>query len=121
MARVVLADDHDLMRRLLRAAFDARAEVEVVGEASDGAEAIELTRELTPDLVVLDLALPDMDGLQVAAAIRAETPGCAILVVSADEAERSEAAALAAGADGYVEKGAGLGAAVDAATALLRA
>src|SRR5690349_14921820 len=99
VARVLLADDHDLMRRLLRTAFGVRAEVEVVGEAGDGHEAIALTRALEPDLVILDLAMPGADGLEVARAIRAAQPRCAILVVSAYEADALEAEALAAGAD----------------------
>jgi DNA-binding NarL/FixJ family response regulator len=90
----------------------------VVGEAADGEQAVALARSLQPDLIVLDLAMPGMDGLQVATALREQQPQTAILVVSAFEAERLEAAALAAGADRYVEKGAGLQAAADAAAEL---
>lgn len=107
------------MRRLLRAGLSTRDNLEVVGEAENGAQAIALARSLRPDLVVLDLAMPGLDGLQVATAIREASPGCAILVVSAFEAERLEAAALAAGADRYVEKGAGLHVAVAAAAELV--
>lgn len=120
VARVLLADDHELMRRLLRAGLATRSGLEVVGEAADGAEAVALARSLRPDLVVLDLAMPGLDGLQAAAAIREASPDCAILVVSGFEGERVEAAALEAGANRYVEKSAGLGAAVDAAAALVR-
>ncbi|MDA0180618.1 response regulator transcription factor [Solirubrobacter phytolaccae] len=119
MARVILADDHDLMRRLLRAVLSARPGLEVVGEAADGNEAIVLADTLAPDLVVLDLAMPGMDGLQVAGAVRAAHPECAILVLSAFEAEHVAEAALAAGADRYVEKAAGLHAAAEAAAALV--
>jgi DNA-binding NarL/FixJ family response regulator len=118
LARVLLADDHELMRRLLRHAIAARAGLVIVGEASDGAQALELARTLQPDVIVLDLAMPEMDGLQVAAALRATQPDCAILVFSAFSAARAEAAALAAGADRYLEKVAGFQAAADAAAEL---
>jgi DNA-binding NarL/FixJ family response regulator len=118
-ARVLLADDHELMRRMLRLALSARPGLEVVGEAGDGAEALALARDLAPDLVVLDVDMPVLDGLEVARAVRAALPGCAILVVSAFEAAKLADAALAAGADRYVEKGAGLDAAADAAVELV--
>jgi DNA-binding NarL/FixJ family response regulator len=118
-ARVLLADDHELMRRMLRLTLSTRPGLEVVGEAGDGAEALALARELAPDLVVLDVAMPVMDGLAATRALRAELPGCAILIVSSFEAERLAEAALAAGADRYVEKGAGLDAAADAAAELV--
>lgn len=118
LARVLLADDHELMRRLLRRAIAIRSGLEIVGEASDGVQALELARTLEPDVIVLDLAMPEMDGLQVAAALRAAHPDCAILVFSAFEAARAEAAALAAGADRYLEKAAGFQAAADATAEL---
>jgi DNA-binding NarL/FixJ family response regulator len=118
LASVLLADDHELMRRLLRRAIGAQPGLEIVGEASDGAQALALARTLTPDVVVLDLAMPEMDGLQVAAAVRAAVPGCAILIFSAFEAERAAAPALAAGADQYLEKSAGFEAAALAVAAL---
>jgi DNA-binding NarL/FixJ family response regulator len=118
--RVLLADDHELMRRLLRRAIAARPGLEVVGEACDGAQALELAHTLAPDLVVLDLAMPELDGLEVTRALRATLPHCAILIVSAFEAARVAEAALAAGADRYVEKAAGLDAAADAAAELAR-
>jgi DNA-binding NarL/FixJ family response regulator len=107
------------MRRLMRAGLAARENLDVVGEAADGPEAVELARSLRPDLVVLDVAMPGLNGLQVAAAIRLDSPDCAILVVSSFDSDQLEATALAAGADRYVEKGAGLHAAVDAAAALV--
>jgi DNA-binding NarL/FixJ family response regulator len=117
-ARVLLADDHALMRRLLRRAISAHPALEFVGEAADGAEAVELARSLAPDVVVLDLAMPELDGLQVAGKLRSDLPECAILVFSAFEAARVAAAALAAGADRYLEKAAGFEAAAQAAAEL---
>jgi DNA-binding NarL/FixJ family response regulator len=117
-ARVLLADDHALMRRLLRRAISSHPALEFVGEAADGAEALALARSLAPDVVVLDLAMPELDGLQVAERLRSELPDCAILVFSAFEAARAAAAALAAGADRYLEKAAGFDAAAEAAADL---
>jgi DNA-binding NarL/FixJ family response regulator len=117
-ARVLLADDHALMRRLLRRAISAHPALEFIGEAADGAEAVELARSLAPDVVVLDLAMPELDGLQVAGVLRTDLPDCAILVFSAFDAARAAAAALAAGADRYLEKAAGFQAAAEAAAEL---
>ena len=89
--------------------------LELVGEASDGSEAVELARELAPDVVVLDLAMPDKDGLQVAGELRSHLPACAIIVFSDQDAEQ---AALAAGADRYIGKAAGFAAAAQAAAEL---
>jgi DNA-binding NarL/FixJ family response regulator len=117
-ARVLLADDHELVRRLLRRAIGAHPSLEIVGEAADGSEAVDLARSLAPDVVVLDLSMPRMDGFAVAEALRQHLPGCAILVFSDLEAEHE---ALAAGADRYLEKGAGFEAAAQAAADLARA
>ena len=117
-ARVLLADDHELVRRLLRRAIGAHPGLEIVGEAADGSEAVVLARQLAPDVVVLDLSMPHMDGFQVAGLLRQDLPDCAILVFSDLEAERE---ALAAGADRYLEKGAGFEAAAEAAAELARA
>jgi DNA-binding NarL/FixJ family response regulator len=115
---VLLADDHQLMRRLLRLALDGQPTLRIVGEAADGVQALELARTLVPDLVVLDLAMPGLTGLQVAVALRASIPECAILVFSAADAARAEAAALRSGADRYLEKTAGFQAAAQAAAEL---
>jgi DNA-binding NarL/FixJ family response regulator len=108
---VLLADDHQLMRRLLRHAIAEQPTLQVVGEAADGTQALELALALAPELVVLDLAMPELNGLEVATALRAGLPGCAILVFSAADAARAESAALRAGADRYLEKAAGFQAA----------
>jgi two-component system nitrate/nitrite response regulator NarP len=114
-ARVLLADDHELVRRLLRRALAAHPHLELVGEAADGSEALALARELAPDVVVLDLAMPELDGLQVAGALRSHGASCAILVFSDQDAEQ---AALAAGADRYLGKAAGFEAAAQAVAEL---
>jgi DNA-binding NarL/FixJ family response regulator len=114
-ARVLLADDHALVRRLLRRAIAAHPGLELVGEARDGTEALALARALVPDVIVLDLTMPELDGLQVAFALRSQTPTCAILVFSDQDAEQ---AALAAGAHRYLGKAAGFEAAAQAAAEL---
>ncbi len=117
-ARVLVADDEALVRRLLRLAFDAHDAFEVVGEASGGGEAVALALALAPDVVVLDVTMPGLDGIEVAARLRPALPDCTILIFSAgDHASR----ALAAGADRYLEKAAGVGAAARAAAALIAA
>jgi two-component system NarL family response regulator len=117
-AGVLLVDDHPLMRRLLRRAIEGQPTLRVLGEAADGAQALVLAHALAPDLVVLDLAMPELDGIQAATALRARLPECAILVFSGVEAVRAEAAALRAGADRYLEKTAGFEAAARAAAEL---
>jgi two-component system, NarL family, invasion response regulator UvrY len=108
--RVLVADDHALIRRLLHHAIDEHEGVEVVGETGDGDGAVRLARALAPDVVVLDLVMPGLGGLEAAAAIRDAVPGVAILIFSASDAARVTGDALAAGADRYVEKGAGFAA-----------
>jgi DNA-binding NarL/FixJ family response regulator len=107
-ARVLVVDDHPVILRLLRTVLGAHAPIEIVGEAADGRAAIALARSLEPDVVVMDLSLPEVDGLEACTAIRSSVPRCRIVVFSASEASRSEAMALAAGAHAYVEKDAGL-------------
>ena len=103
--RVLLADDTPEIRRLLRVNLELDGRFQIVGEAGDGAEAVELTRSLRPDVVVLDLAMPLMDGLQAAPSIREYAPAARILVLSGFDHSRMAARAREQGADGYLEKG----------------
>ena len=102
--RVLLADDHALVRRGLRMVLDAEPDLEVVAEAGDGAEAI--TRGLAPevDLVVLDITMPRMTGLQDASELHRRRPELRILMLSMHENERYLYESLKAGASGYVMK-----------------
>ena len=73
--RVVLVDDHELMRQGLRSILDRDEQVEVVGEAASGRTAVELARTLSPDVVVMDVAMKDLNGIEATRQIRAELPG----------------------------------------------
>ena len=105
--RVVIIDDTPDLRELLRLAL-TRGGFDVVAEAGDGREGIEVVRETRPDLVLLDLAMPVMDGIEALPTIRRLCPTAKIVVLSGFGAQQMAARAVAAGADGYVQKGAPL-------------
>ena len=104
--RVLLADDHALVRRGFRRLLEDDASIEVVGEASNGEEAIRLTAELKPDVVVMDSAMPGTSGLVATRTILAKAPGTAILMLSMHSEETLVRQAMEAGARGYVLKNA---------------
>jgi DNA-binding NarL/FixJ family response regulator len=102
---VVLADDTPEIRTLLRLTLEDQGDIEVVGEAGDGAEAVKIVAELQPNALVLDLAMPVMDGFQAIPEVRRRAPETKIIVLSGfDQAQMSERA-LSLGADMYFEKG----------------
>lgn len=103
--RVLLVDDSSDIRLLLRRMLKHASSFDVVGEAGDGREAIVLASSLRPDFVVLDLAMPVMDGLEALPHIRRALPDAKIVVLSGFDEAKTEKAALEAGADAYVEKG----------------
>ena len=105
--RVVVADDHPLFRDGLVAALGMIDGVEVVGMAADGEQAVTLTRELTPDVVLMDLAMPGVNGIEATRAIVQTHPGTAVLVLTMAGTDDSVVAALRAGARGYLLKEAG--------------
>lgn len=105
--RVVVVDDTPDLRNLLRLVL-ARGGFDVVGEASDGRAGIEVARRTTPDVVLLDIAMPVMDGLEALPALRRMLPRAKIIAMSAFGASQMAARAVAAGADGYVQKGTSL-------------
>lgn len=104
--RVLIADDHPLFREGLQTALSAIEHVEVVGEAVDGADVVTKASELRPDIVVMDLHMPELSGVEACRRIRREQPAIAVLVLTMVEGDASVAAALRAGAQGYLLKGA---------------
>jgi DNA-binding NarL/FixJ family response regulator len=105
-ARLLIVDDHDLARAGVRKLLAGAAGLEVVGEAASGREALSLCRRLQPDLVLMDVRLPDMDGMQATGAIRAAAPRCRVLLFTLYEAADYLLGAVQAGAVGYLLKGA---------------
>jgi DNA-binding NarL/FixJ family response regulator len=103
--RVLLVDDNALVRRLLREQLTARGALEVVGEAGDGATAIELAAALAPDLIVLDLSMPGTDGFAAIGALLEASPASQIVVMSGYGADQVAERVMAAGAAAYLEKG----------------
>ena len=104
--RILLADDHQMIRRGLRLVLDAEPDLEVVAEASDGAEALEVGLAEEFDLAILDVAMPRLTGLQAAAQLSARRPELRILMLSIYDNEQFFFEALKAGASGYVLKSA---------------
>jgi DNA-binding NarL/FixJ family response regulator len=103
--RVLLADDHALVRMGVRAALEAADDIEVLGEASTAAQLIPLISRTSPDLVLLDMQLPDGDGLSLLAAIRERFPRVKVAMLSVTDNPRRIARALQAGACAYIVKG----------------
>jgi DNA-binding NarL/FixJ family response regulator len=114
--RVLIVDDAANLRELLTLLLDAEADFEVIGTASDGEQAIAAAATLTPDVVLLDLAMPVLDGLQALPRIRAELPAARIVIFTGFDDGPLVDQALTTGADAYLEKGAS----VNALVSLLR-
>jgi DNA-binding NarL/FixJ family response regulator len=103
-SRILLADDHGLVRRGLRLILDAHPDLEVVAEASDGAEAVSMALNEDVDLAILDISMPRMTGLQAARELHLRRPALPVLILSMHENEQYLYEALRAGAAGYVVK-----------------
>jgi DNA-binding NarL/FixJ family response regulator len=102
--RVLLVDDHPVVRRGVRAILESRPDIEVCCEAPDGPQAIEHVKRARPDLVVLDLSMPDMNGLEVTTAVREHSPDTEVLILSMHFSEELAREVLRSGALGYVLK-----------------
>jgi DNA-binding NarL/FixJ family response regulator len=102
--RILLVDDHPVVRQGLRTLLEGQSGWEVVGEASDGLEALDKADSLQPDVVVLDVTMPRMHGLEVCRVLRQRTPGPEILFVTQHDSPQMMREALVAGARGYVVK-----------------
>jgi DNA-binding NarL/FixJ family response regulator len=103
-ARVVLADDHELFREGLAGLVGAQPDLEVVGQAGDGLEALALARDLRPDLIVMDIKMPVCDGLEATRLIRAELPEARIVMLTVHDEDEKLFEAVKAGASGYILK-----------------
>jgi DNA-binding NarL/FixJ family response regulator len=103
---IVLADDHVVVRKGIRALLESQPDLQVVGEASDGLEAIQVTERLQPDVLVLDIGMDKIDGLEVVRQLSKRAPKAAVVILSMRSEEASVIEALRAGAKGYVLKGA---------------
>ncbi len=105
--RVLIADDHAIVREGARHLLSQEPDIEVVGEAANGAQALELARKFVPDIVLMDISMPGMNGLEATRALKAAQPQTNVLVLTMQEGEDYFFRLLNAGASGYVLKGAG--------------
>ena len=102
--RILVVDDHPIVRQGLKTLLEGHSGWEVIGEASDGAEAVEKARNLSPDVMVLDVTMPRMNGLEACRLIRRHSPDMEILFVTQHDSPQMMREALEAGARGYVVK-----------------
>ena len=113
--RVLIVDDHPVTREGLHAALDLSEDVEVVGEAQSGEEAVEQARVLSPDIVYMDVRMPGMGGIEATKAIREASPDTRVILFTVDESRASISEAIQAGVSGYLLKDASADELVNAA------
>src|SRR5215207_3865983 len=119
-ARIIIADDHDLVREAMRSVLDRQPDLHIIDEAKDGQEAIELCRLHRPDLVLMDVRMPNVNGVEATQMIKDELPTTKVLLTSASENPVWISEAVRAGADGYVLKLSPVQELVDAIRGVLR-
>ncbi|HCN04076.1 MAG TPA: DNA-binding response regulator [Bacteroidetes bacterium] len=102
--RVLIADDHEITRIGVRRLLSVAPDIEIVAEATNGQEAIDLTRQNKPDVVLLDVLMPNVSGIDAAQRLKAELPQVSVIMLSSSEDEKQIERAMYAGADGYLSK-----------------
>lgn len=102
--RIMLADDHPLLRQALRDVLEKQPDFEVIAEASDGEEAVKLAAEMLPDVVIMDISMPTLNGLEATKQIKASNPSIAVLVLTVHSDSEHILSILQAGAGGYLTK-----------------
>jgi NarL family two-component system response regulator LiaR len=102
--RVMLADDHPLLRQALRQVLEKQPDIEVIGEASDGEEAVRFATELVPDVVIMDISMPKLNGLEATRQIKVRYPAIGVLVLTVHSDNEHILSILQAGAGGYLTK-----------------
>ena len=102
--RVLLVDDHAIMRDGIGALINLQDDIEIVGEASEGKEAIEKARELVPDVVIMDISMPEMDGLEATRRIKKKNPSVKVLVLTQHDNREYILSTIKSGSDGYLPK-----------------
>lgn len=105
-SRLLIVDDHEIFRRGLRALLEPSSEWQICGEAVDGLDAIEQCKSLNPDIVVLDVSMPRLNGLEAARVIKKEKPDSRIVIITQHDSPQIRSAALEAGAQAFVTKSA---------------
>ena len=105
MIRIVVVDDHAAVRLGLADFLGAHDDVEIVGEAENGAQAVALSKSVKPDVVVMDIRMPELDGIEATRLIKADHPDTGVLLLTAYEEDELAAAGKQAGADGFFLKG----------------
>jgi DNA-binding NarL/FixJ family response regulator len=118
--RILIADDGDAVRGVIRAYFEARTDFQVCGEAADGAEVIEKAKQLKPDLILLDLAMPMMNGVEAASVLRGLMPETPIVLYTMYDDSVGKSIAAAAGVRAVVSKPDGIGKLVECVQSVLR-
>lgn len=102
--RILIVDDHEIFRRGLRSLLESRTDWEVCGEATDGQDAVDKAKQLQPDVIVLDITMPRLNGLDATALLRKEVPEAKIVILSQHQPALMKQVALTAGAGAYVTK-----------------
>ena len=103
--RIILADDHTIMQAGLRSLLEKEEDIEVVAEAQDGRDAVKLSKELLPHVVIMDISMPHLNGIDATRQLKDEMPEVKVVILTIFDLKAYRDAAMASGANGYVTKG----------------